>query len=943
MRTLRSVTVLALSVLACEKPSQSPAQGGKGKVRMAFSTAPASSSGLVLPAICGTFTLTPFQIASGQLVAAGDPIVVQETAPGQTGFIAGCIDSTASGNDWAYTVSATGWAPCDPNAPLDPSLSAYLAAHHLTLQQFLASISPGTASTEVQLNCTAGLDVAAQVSVDVSVPVENAAGYVDISVSVNATEVEIGCKQAEFQSNVLHFGSSWMGAIGASAPDGVWGISSNGSATQQFTGQVTAGQLDQYDTGLMTFAGPGPTTIVQTFTPHCAGYFGAASQPLCTTTALYTSGPKAPHATTIASIADAYISEPEHGWATATVQADQSTLLINTGLSLSYIPSGPSPSNATPAVADQLAPTFFSDPSIAQFTGLWPALDAYGFVFTYLDASGAGLWGHLLFDAMSSTWSLGAVHPLSGMSDALASCVGLFGQGTAGCQGNTQNACGALVLASYPPRKIVQTRALVKYETAIPIRVTDYVPHLSGALYLPDASGALVKRGDLLLAASARSSEAGSGTALREASPSQSLKLSASLDCSSAIAGHAQGYAVLSMDSLDTPAGGLAPLGDLPRRLVPVNCDAPSDISAELSVRLAGVDASGKVATLASDATGAMVGQSAPQVTCATDAAGNTTASFGGNFGLSDGFPGSPTPSGYLVNTCYNGSEEVPCSSLELNNEPWIDSRVAGGTPQIGYHASLRTGRNRRVEFVVIPSTKRQEAAGAYVQYGATAMRTTLPANDDGSCTGATTEAAQLGTLVSGLNSAGSSFLYSLGIDNAARMANLRFSADAHSATAGTPVLATNAAGQSVDLGRNTVLDTCIDPSAPGTAYLRTHPLMREPTDPDVIQLAVLSVDLLSGAASVDLAPASDKVAAAQQCQSNRDSGRSAQPLLSFGADRHVSQPSPSPGPSNFWSCFTDDDVHCVCFGSNGGIAFGSVGGWAWNTACRISIVFPTP
>ncbi|MBS2025546.1 MAG: hypothetical protein JST92_24370 [Deltaproteobacteria bacterium] len=935
-----STAVTALAALACAACSPQPAQvsGKAGQARINFATQArrADTSGVALPDICGTFTLTPYQLVNGQHVAAGAPIVIDETHPGQTAFIAGCVDSTASGDDWSYSVSATGWALCDPNAALDPSLTSYLSAHGLTIEQFLATISPGTATTEIDFDCQAGKDVPADISVNVSVPLESSAGYVDISVSVNTTEVTVSCKDADFSDNPLHFGSSWLGQPGQTAPDAVWGISANAGTTHQFTGQVTNGVLDQFDTGTLSFDTPGSTTIVQTYAPACDGYYTATAVPQCTTTAVVRLPKKGTNTT--ASLADAYIASSADGWAAANVQAGQGSVSIAYATTFSPIPSGPANTSASPAIADTLHQQVFSDPNIAQFTGLWPALDQYGFVIAYLDQSGTPMWGHLIYDAASGGFILSGAHPLSGISTALEDCLGLFGHGQTGCQPAAQvgRSCKQIIGEVFPQVHVVHTRAVVKFDTALPIRVTDYVPTLSGALYLPDATGGLIKKGDLKFAPAADNAQV----------------LSAALDCTGAIPGNARGFAHISMDALQGPADGPALIGDAPSKLMAIDCDnAPETLAVELAVPLAGKDASGNLVTQRLERSGARLNQVLPDVTCGADPAdpsGPGLATFQGQAGLGDSFPGAG-PSAYLVNNCYNdGGDEVPCASLETNDDPWIDQRVAGN-PGFGHNSTFKLGRNRRVEFRILQSTAREDAAGASVRYDVLGSKTVLPANLDESCQGATTEAEKIGALTSGLNANGDRFAYTVNINAANSQAEIGFSAGALASAVGTPVTRNSSMRYALDLGRNDVLDTCIDPTTPDTVYLTTRNQPREPTDPVGLSLMAISVDLLGfNAPILDTGAGSDpaKLAAADNCRKSREDGSADQAIISFprGTLPHSPITSPTPGPVEYWDCYTGDDESCVCIGGGihaGWIGIGSVGGWFWNYGCKIGMTFP--
>lgn len=447
--TLRSLTALALAGLAAAcGAGNDGAAASKGNVKFTFDTKPRSLT-LSLPAICADFTLTPYSIdANGAHQPAGAPITISETTPGATAFIAGCIDGApaVSGNDWGYAVTATNWHLCNPNAPLDAGLQAYLAQHGLTMAQFIATFSPQTATSAFDFDCKAGYDVPAPISVNVTVPVESSAGYVDISLDVNVHEVEIGCKKADVDPNnaaLINFGSSFAGPRkdGVVFPDGAVA----GDAQQlvhQWASFNTQGQMGyQFYTGQAAMPSgvnadgtPATTTLTQTFfTPCATGEYVNSHQPICNTVATAAIPEDQFHAgtpasvNTTASLADAFVASAA-GMAWATVA--NGVITIHTTLTSATIPPNTSP-QAVSAYNVVLPAQAIPVPAPYAVVSVAPSGQApFAFVVVVQDASGAQFWVTLVWDATAQQWvgkNPPGVKPVAGLTADQIQCLNLFG------------------------------------------------------------------------------------------------------------------------------------------------------------------------------------------------------------------------------------------------------------------------------------------------------------------------------------------------------------------------------------------------------------------------------------------------------------------------------------------------------------------------------------
>lgn len=423
MNARSPLALAALAALLCTAcgAGRPPASDAKVKLSLKASTVTPRSGLVAVPALCADFTLTPRSLSGGVATDAGSPIHVSSSLTGGTLAIAGCMDSSAltdpPTNDWSYLVTANNFHPCDGS----------------TLPDNLG-VSPQVVTTTYDFDCRKGIDVVANVVVDVSVAVPNAGGYVDIAVSVNAQQVEVGCKEAAFDDPAnpasLHFGESytWNDATPfASAPDGLWGVSadSHGAALApaQWSGQVFSGSLhDQYYTGAVTLAEP--ARIVQTFIPGgCTALFSASSQPACLTSATPAANGAAASATTVATLFNAF-SASASGWAGAII-TDPSTVAISAALTTTSIPAGAQPMAHAPALQDTLQPQVdFSVPGLT-FTGIWPYLGGLGFVATVLDGATPGYV--VITQSATHAWTVTeGPTPLSGKPTSYLTCLGLF-------------------------------------------------------------------------------------------------------------------------------------------------------------------------------------------------------------------------------------------------------------------------------------------------------------------------------------------------------------------------------------------------------------------------------------------------------------------------------------------------------------------------------------
>ncbi|MBS2023817.1 MAG: hypothetical protein JST92_15545, partial [Deltaproteobacteria bacterium] len=461
MKAAAHLTLAAAALLcAC---GQSAPEGGRplqapGQVKLAFDTRlppvtaqPASGSGsapLLLPAICADFTLTPYSIdASGHHAQAGDPIQISETAAGTTAFIGGCTDSSA-GDDWGYVVSATHWHLC-PGDVLSQGFTDYVGAHFGgDVDAFLATLSPQIATSSIDLDCQAGKDIDADISVDVSVPIASSAGYVDIGVSVDVSQQSVGCKQADFGADgTLHFGEAAQYPQGQAAPLGFTGIglltptldpdltpgaAPDAASVDQFAGVVTLGNTSTaFYTGTLAVSGGASYDVLQAFAPQCGdGMYYAQTQAVECDTRATQGAQGAWSAQTYAGLADVLMVVPGRLWVSARV-GQANTLLLTTGTGSAASDASVPASAWNPLTLRQVLD--FGAQGLT-LLGVWPNQEQPSDLVALVDDGSGPGYIDVSFDAGAGTWSLdrrGATS-LDGMSASDLASLGLFQQ-TNGC------------------------------------------------------------------------------------------------------------------------------------------------------------------------------------------------------------------------------------------------------------------------------------------------------------------------------------------------------------------------------------------------------------------------------------------------------------------------------------------------------------------------------
>jgi hypothetical protein len=439
---LRLFCAGALMLAACTTKSQEKPNPLAGRVKLSLASRSTHANAATTPPdICATFTLTPYALsATGAQTLSGSPVVVQSTGPSSTPIL-GCVHTPGVSPDWRYVVTANNFTGCS-------------AA--------IAGISPAVETFTVDVSCDPGKDVSAAVTANVSIPVTNAGGYIDIGVSVNATDVQVGCKQADIDRNgLLHFGQSSIQPIGSAIPAGYTGIGiyltsadSNGAApaagtVQQFESLVhDATNTDASFTGLLALpAAPQSATLVQAFFQPCPGgqmtvQPGAAE---CLTTAsLGGSGMVAQSAITTAQIADTFVQWPGRGAVSASVNGAQ-TIQLYTSL------AGPHLSTLTPPVLGNDALTHTQTLSVAPANaiGLYGSLVHSDELLAIVQDTTAGAALVVLtLDETTGAWSAAAPIALSTFTTAQQQQMGLFGTG--GCFPEPATACAPAVAVQAP-------------------------------------------------------------------------------------------------------------------------------------------------------------------------------------------------------------------------------------------------------------------------------------------------------------------------------------------------------------------------------------------------------------------------------------------------------------------------------------------------------------
>jgi hypothetical protein len=407
-----AVAALLCSLAACS-PNQAEQQtNGRVKFSAKATMTPSATPAVVGQTVCADFTLQPVSInAAGNQTPAGAPVQISSTGTSQTDAILGCIDAQdpAINPNWGYQVTATHFVDCATGAAIP-------------------GLSPSVAFTNATVQCTAGKDMPLNIAVNVSIATPNAGGYIDISVSVNETDVQVGCKDADFVAgtSMLHFGESYIDPTGA-IPLGLIGLDTG--SPQQWAGTVSAGApaVDSYYTGAIDIGQSNTSLIYQTFVSPCANgeQYADAQHAQCITNV------KAPNgATTVASLADAFM-ESVNGFAAASVSADQSTINLISNYSAApllgdaSVPKTNYNQGTKPASVSLTAPDVFTGVYVDQST-----TDL--FLVTALIGPAPGVPSVTSLTYGATGWVLGAWKALSTVTSAQIACHGLF-TSPAGC------------------------------------------------------------------------------------------------------------------------------------------------------------------------------------------------------------------------------------------------------------------------------------------------------------------------------------------------------------------------------------------------------------------------------------------------------------------------------------------------------------------------------
>ena len=406
---MKNLALALIVVAACGRGAAPTPPGPRGYVDLsAHASAHLASSSGGAPLVCATFTLQPISIdPTGHETTAGPPVVLSSSASSQTDAILGCIDDGATGPNWGYLVTATDFVICGTTTP--------------------AGVSSPVAFTQVTLSCKAGLDVPATVNVDVSIPVANAAGYVDISASVNGVEVTIGCKSADVSGGFLHFGETGQYPAGNAPPLAFTGIGESQafapSDVQQFDGIVRDGAQDSaYYTGLLTAPPAGQSAeVLQAFAQACppGSYYSASQAPECDS--VFANGA----VTTAAKLADLFEVVPGTLWLSASVTGP-SELTITSGTGALTSNAAARTTAWNPATTRQQAIHF-----AAPIAGVFADRLAPGALVVALGGPGAMTFETVSFSG--GAWSEGPAAPLSSLTAAQMIALGLFQQAPPGC------------------------------------------------------------------------------------------------------------------------------------------------------------------------------------------------------------------------------------------------------------------------------------------------------------------------------------------------------------------------------------------------------------------------------------------------------------------------------------------------------------------------------
>ena len=430
MTNLKTAVALLAGVLAAACSKAQPANPHAGQVKFSSNTqahVDLASGGP--PAVCGTFVLQPVSIDSaGHETPAGSPVSLTSVAASQTDAILGCIDdgNTTGAANWGYLVTATNFVTCGTGTAIP-------------------GLSPAVAFANATVDCKAGKDVSLAVTVDVSIPLANDAGYIDVGVGVNVNTPPSGCKIADLDaSGMLHFGQSYVQTTGGPTPAAYTGIGlftppsgtgvpAGAGTVQQFVGSVNAhGQTDAFFTGLLQMpAAPQAVTLVQAFAQPCPGQMTIQPHAVeCQTSATL------PGTTSTAvQIADVFADWPGRASVSATVSG-AGTILLQTSL------AGPHLGTLTPAVTGYDALTHTQTLSVAPAN----AIGVYGslvhsdelLALVQDPTLGASL-EVLTLDEASGQWSAAAPTSLASSTLTQLQAMGIFGAG--GCFTEPLPAC----------------------------------------------------------------------------------------------------------------------------------------------------------------------------------------------------------------------------------------------------------------------------------------------------------------------------------------------------------------------------------------------------------------------------------------------------------------------------------------------------------------------
>ena len=406
-----AVAAMLCSLAACSPRTLDQQTNGKVKFSAKAVANTTLHPAVVGQTVCADFTLQPVSInAAGNQTPAGDPVQLTSKGTSQTDAILGCIDAqdAAISPNWGYQVTATHFVDC-------------------TSGLAIPGLSPAVAFTNATVQCTAGKDMPLTIAVNVSIATPNAGGYLDISVSVNETDVQVGCKDADFVkgTSMLHFGESYIDPKGG-IPLGLIGLDSGGP--QQWAGTVSAGggAIDTYYTGAIDVGQSGTNLVYQTFVAACptGQEYADSSHAQCITHVQPGS------ASTMPSLADAFM-ESVNGFAAASISANQSTINLISNYSAApllgdaSVPKTNYNAGTMPGSVSLIAPN--------KFTGVYVDKSTPDVLLaTALIGPAPGVPSVTTLTYGATGWTLGTWAPLSTFTSAQIACHGLF-TSPAGC------------------------------------------------------------------------------------------------------------------------------------------------------------------------------------------------------------------------------------------------------------------------------------------------------------------------------------------------------------------------------------------------------------------------------------------------------------------------------------------------------------------------------